>query len=137
MFDRHNLDVVARAQRTVIVHQVLRNNETRNTLGAGRRIRGAGKNKMHDVLGHVVFAEGDVNLRSGNAIGAITMRNRFGAHGTNIRTSLRFGEVHGAGPFAGDHALQILLFLLFVAVMHEQINCTLRKKRCHRERHVR
>ncbi|CAB4998769.1 unannotated protein [freshwater metagenome] len=137
MFDRHNLDVVARAKRTVVVHQVLRHDETRDALGAGRRIGSSRKNEMNDVLGHVVFAERDVNLRAGNAIGAISVRNRFGAHRANIGTSLWFGEVHGAGPFTSDHALQVLLFLLFIAVMHEQINCALREQRCHRERHVR
>jgi hypothetical protein len=102
VFDRHAMRVVARAQRTVGVDQELRHDEQRDALHARRRVRRARQHEVDDVLGHVVFAVGDEDLGAEDLIGAVALRLGAGAHGGQVGAGLRFGQVHGAGPFAGD-----------------------------------
>ncbi len=113
VFDRHAGHVVAIADRSVVVHEELRNDEQRDPLGAGGRSGDAGQHQVDDVLGHVVFAEADVDLGAGDQVGAVALR--FGLRGaqTDVGAGLRLGEVHGSGPLAGHELAEIglLLFL--------------------------
>ena len=58
LLDADAFDVVAFAERTVLVDQEFRHQEQRNALGAGRRIRQTRQHQMDDVFGQVVFAVG-------------------------------------------------------------------------------
>ena len=63
--------VVARAQRAVLVDEILRHHEQRDAARAGRRIGQARQHQMHDIVGHLVIAVGDENLGAEDAVGAV------------------------------------------------------------------
>ena len=67
--------VVARAQRAVGVDQKLRHQEQRDAARAGRRIGQARQHEMDDVVGQIVLAIGDEDLRAGDAVGAVAGRS--------------------------------------------------------------
>ena len=91
---------------------------------------------MHDLLGHVVLTPGDVDLLAGDRVGAIVVGHGLRRERTDVGAGLRFGEVHGAGPFAGDHLGQVGILLLVAAVVQEGIDRTLGQQRAQRESHV-
>ena len=62
---------------------------------------------MHDVVGHVVLAKGDVNLGAKHFVGAIRLRLGAGPHHRQIRTGLRLGQVHRAGPFTAHQFFKV------------------------------
>src|SRR5690606_28810554 len=104
---REALDAVAVTQRTVLVHHALGNDETGDSAGA---LRGAGRtrqNQVNDLLAQVVLAEADEDLLAADLVGSVVLRHRAGGECTDIRPSLRFGQVHGAGPFAAHHVGQV------------------------------
>ena len=131
VFNRNALDIVVPTKRAVIVQQVFRNNETRNSLCSWGCIRGAGQHQVNDVFGHVVFAKRDVNLGSGDVVGPIDILDCLGAHCTNIATRIWLGEVHRARPFASNHLGQIGHSLVFTTVIHQRINRTLGQQGAH------
>ena len=67
----------------------------------------AGQHQVDDVLGHVVLTPGDEDLGAENLVGAIGLRLGTRTHQGQVRTRLRLGQVHGAGPFAGDQVFQV------------------------------
>ena len=101
------IDVVARTQRAVGVDHEFRNQEQRNPLGARGRIGQARQHEMHDVIGHVVVAIGDEDFGALDAIGAVISALGAGAQRADVGAGLRLGELHRAGPFAGDEFFQI------------------------------
>ena len=68
VLDSRTAKVVARP-----VRQDLRHQEQRDAAGAGGRILQAGQHQMHDVVGEVVLAVGDVDLRPGDPIAAVAV----------------------------------------------------------------
>ena len=54
----------------------------------------------------------------------------------DVRPGLRLGEVHRAGPLAGDHLRQVALALLLGAEVQEHVDRALGEQRAQRERHV-
>ncbi len=91
---------------------------------------------MNDVVGEVVLAISDEDLLTEDLVGAITLRLGLGTHGGQVGTGLRLRQVHGAGPFAGDHLGQIHALLLIRAAQHERLDCTTGQHRAQREGHV-
>ena len=67
-----------------------------------RRIGQARQHEMDDVLGQVVIAIGDEDLLAGDAVVRRPRARRGGAQRAEIGARLRLGQVHRAGPFAGD-----------------------------------
>ena len=63
-----------------------------------------------------MFTRRDEDLLAGDFERAVVLRFCFGAHQAQIGAAMRFGQVHGAGPFTADHIGQIGLFLLVSAV---------------------
>src|SRR6266849_10219438 len=124
VLDAAGVDVVARAERAIGVDQEFWNQEQRNALGARRRIRQSRQHEMHDVIGHVVIAIGDENLGAGDAIAAVGSALGAGAQRADVRSRLRLGELHGAGPLAGHQLFEIDLFQLNAAVGIERLDRT-------------
>ena len=62
---------------------------------------------MDDVVGQIVLAVGDEDLLAGDAIGAVGRALGAGAHRADIGARLRLGQVHRAGPLAGDELLEV------------------------------
>ena len=97
----HTTQIVARAERAIIIDQELRHREQRDAARTFGRIGQAREHQMHDVVGHVVLTIGDEDLLTADEI-VRALRHGARAHGAEIGTGLRLGEVHGASPGAGD-----------------------------------
>ena len=101
LLERQGAHAVAFAQRAVSLEQHLRHQEERDAAHPRRRVRQPGEDEVHDVLGHVVIAVGDENLLAAHPV-RVAVRNGGRADEREVRPGLRLGEVHGAGPGAGD-----------------------------------
>ena len=84
VLDAARIDVVARAQRAVGIDQEFRNQEQRNAPGARGRIGQAREHEMHDVVGHVVVAIGDEDLRALDAVAAVGRALGAGAQRADV-----------------------------------------------------
>jgi len=100
VFDGVAIDAVALAGLALRVGQALGHHEQRNPARAGRGVGQAGQHHVHDVGGQVVLARGDEHLAAADAVGAVAVRFGPGAQQPQVGAGLRFGQAHGAGPFA-------------------------------------
>ena len=91
------------------VDQELRHDEQRDALDAFRRVRRAREHEVDDVLGVVVLAVGDEDLLAEELVRAVALRHGARAHRREVGARLRLGQVHRAGPRAGDHLRQVTL----------------------------
>ena len=91
---------------------------------------------MHDVLGEIVLAGRDEDLRAGDHVAAVALRHGLAAQHSEIGAAMRFGEVHGAGPGAGNHLRQVGGFLLGRTVHIDRGDRPLSEARIHGEGHV-
>jgi hypothetical protein len=64
-------DVVALPRRAVVVDAALRHDEEREALGAGGRAVDAREHEVHDVVGEIVIARGDEDLRAADRVAAV------------------------------------------------------------------
>ena len=85
----------------------LRHQEERDAPGARRAVRQPRQHQVADVLGDVVVAPGDEDLLPGDRVGAVAVRLGARAHRADVRARLRLGQVHRAGPVAGDELRQV------------------------------
>ena len=136
VFDGDATGVVARAERAVGIHQELGHQEQRNALHPGRRIGQAGEHEMDDVVRHVVVAVGDENLLAENAVAAIGLRLGAGADQRQVGAGLRLGQVHRAGPFAGDHLFQVDRLQLVAGADQQRLDSAGGEQRAERERQI-
>eukprot|EP01022_Parablepharisma_sp_SALTPOND_P004193 TRINITY_DN118_c0_g1_i10.p1 TRINITY_DN118_c0_g1~~TRINITY_DN118_c0_g1_i10.p1 ORF type:complete len:1227 (-),score=392.65 TRINITY_DN118_c0_g1_i10:741-4421(-) len=122
VLDGHALHVVACAQRTIGIDQELGHDEQRNALHALGRIGGTGQHEVDDVLGHVVLTVGDEDLGTEDLVGTVALRHGAGTHQGQVGTGLRLGQVHRAGPLAGDEVGDVGFLLLQGAGRHQGFN---------------
>ena len=137
VLDAARVNVVAGAERAVGVDEKFRNQEQRNALGAGGRIGQSREHEMHDVVGHVVIAIGDEDLGAGDAIAAIGGAFGAGAQCADIRSRLRLGQLHGAGPFARHQLLEIDFLQVLAAVRVKRFDGAQRQQRAEAEGDIR
>ena len=136
LFERAARHAVARAGRAVGLQQELRRDEQGNSLGAFRRAFDARQHEMDDVGGKVVLAGRNEDLGAGDLVAAVRLLHRLGAQQPQVRAAMRLGEVHRAGPFAGDHLRQVRGLDRIVAVGDQRRDRALGQPRIHREGHV-
>ena len=84
---------------------------------------------------HVVVAEGDEYLLSGNEIVAV-IRPGLTSHQSQVGARLRFGEVHGAGPLAAHQPGQECLAQLLAGVQFQRVQRSLTQQRTQRQGQV-
>src|SRR5690606_5317107 len=118
------------------VRQELGNDEQGDTLGALRRIGQTGQNDVDDVLGHVVLASRNKNLGTGDVVAAVCIRLSLGTQNTQVRTTVRLSQTHGASPDTGNQLGQINALLLFGAVGFHSGNSAVAQARIHTPRPV-
>ena len=128
--------VVARAQRPIWAHEVLRHQEQRDAARAGRRVRQAGEDEMDDVVGHLVVAVGDEDLGAENAVGAVALPLGAGLELAQVGARMRLSEVHGAGPLAGHHLRQVGAFQLVAALQLQRVDGPVGEQRAQAEGEV-
>ncbi len=133
VFERVDEDIVAGAERTIGVHQEFRDEEERDAARSGRCIRQAGEDEVDDVVGGVVFAPGDEDLLAEDAVGAVIAAFGAALQRPDVRTGMRLGQIHRAGPFAGDQLRQVGLLQFRRAMGAERLDCTHRQRRAERE----
>ncbi len=136
VFQRTAAHCVARANGAIGVWQELWNDEQRDAFGASRSIRQTRQYDVDDVIGHVVFAGRDEDLGAGNFVGTVGLRLGLGAQHAQVGAAVRFGQAHGAGPFAGDQFGQIGFLLLRGAVLGDGVHRTVRQAWVHAPRPV-
>ena len=77
---------------------------------------------MNDVVGVVVLAVGDEDLAAVKLVGAVALRDRPSAHRSEVRAGLRLGQIHRAGPFAGDHLGQVRALEIIRAIELDRLD---------------
>ena len=135
VFDRRTHQIVPVPGCAVRIDQELRRHEQRNATRARRRIRQACQHEVDDVLGDVVLAPGDEDLRPEQAI-AVAVRLRPRADRGQVGPRARFGQVHRAGPLARDHFGQITLLQLVGRMVRQCLDRAHRQHLTQRERQV-
>ena len=107
------------AQRSILVHQELGDNEHRKAFGARSGALGSSQHEVDDVLGGVVLAAGDESFDALDVPGAVAGRYRLCGAGPDIGSGVRLRQDHGAGPPLFEHpAGQPLLILIALFVEH-------------------
>ncbi len=127
---------VALAYFTVRIRQELGHDEQGDTLGASRRVGQLGQYQVNDVFRHVVLTARDEDLGAGHLVGTVSLRHSAGFNQTQVGTTVRLGQAHGAGPSAGGQLVQVQLFLLVGAVRSDRRSTTVGQTRVHAERVV-
>ena len=127
---------VAGPDRAIGVGQELRHDEERDAAHAGRRAFDAGQDQVDDVLGQVVFAAADPDLLAGDAVGPIRLGNRLAAQKTEVRATLRLGQVHRAAPFGARQTGQVEGLLLVRPALGDGRIGPVRQAGVHGKRHV-
>ena len=97
----------------------------------------AGEHEMDDVFGEIVLTGGNENLGARDLVTAVGLLDGLGAQQAQIRAALRFGEIHGAGPFTGNHLRHEHLLLLGFAMHDQRRGRPHRQAAIHGERHIR
>ena len=122
VFEADAAQVVARAECAVGFDHEFRHEEQRDAARAERRFGQARQDEMDDVLRRVVFAPGDEDLRAGDFVAAVGLLDGFRFQRADVGAGMRFGQVHRAGPFAGDELGQIRLLLFRRAVRGQRFD---------------
>ncbi len=129
-------DSIALADAAVVAGKVLRHDKERYALRARRRVRQARQHDVHDVLGQVVFARRDEDLRAGDAVGAVRGRFGVGLQEAEIGAAVRLGQAHRAGPAAADQRLHEHGLLFLGAVRVDGLHRAVGEAGVHRPRPV-
>ena len=74
---------------------------------------------MDDVLRYVVLTPGDENLGAVNAV-VLALRHGARAHCRQVRSCLRFRQIHGSGPFSRHQIGQEGVFLQIRPMPHQR-----------------
>jgi len=126
VLDRHTGHIIRCAGLAVRIKMIFGDDEQRNAARAFGRSRGAGQHQVDDIVGQIMFAEGDVDLLTLDLIfaGMLAFGDRLGgrAQRANIGTGLRLGQVHRAGPGTGDQIGEIFRLLLVGAVDMDRLD---------------
>jgi hypothetical protein len=120
----------------ISIRHELRNDKQRDAFGASRCVRQAGQHDVDDVVGHVVFTGRDEDLGAGDFVGTVGLRFGLGTQHAQVGAAVRFGQAHGAGPFAGDQFGQIGFLLLWRAVLGDGVHRAVRQAWVHAPRPV-
>jgi len=128
---------VALSQRTILVDDKFRHNKERDAFDPFRTAFNAGQDKVNNVLGQILLTARDPDLLAGNFVRPIRLRHRLGLDQAEIGSALRFGQVHGASPFAGRHFRTILGSLFVRTTGHQGFERARSQPRIHRKCHIR
>ncbi len=90
---------------------------------------------MNNVVGHLVLAPGNEDLRSGNPV-VVALWHGASLESANIRTGVRLCHVHGAGPLTADHFRQVCLLLRLCSVMDQKVDSAMGEHRAQTERKI-
>ena len=135
VLERGAAEIVAGAERAVRLQQNLRHDEERDAARARRRIGQPRQHQVDDVRRVVVLAVGDEDLLPGDPV-VIALRHGAGPDLAEIGARLRLGQVHGTGPFAGDHLRQEEALLLGRAMRRKRLDGAVVEQGAQREGQV-
>ena len=136
VFDADGAHAVASAQAAVCVHQIFRHDKHRHALHARRGIGQAREHQMDDVFRHFLIAPSDEDFLTAEGIRAVFLRHGTGGDMVQIRTRLRFAQIHRSRPFATAHFRQVGLFLLLAAMFEQRVHRPQRQHRHQRQGEV-
>ena len=136
MFEGDRLDVVHRAGLAMLVEQEFGYEKHRDASGASGRIRSPREHRVNYVLCQVLVAPGNEDLGAEKPVCPVTLLDRLGSEGADIRTCLRLGQVHCPAPLATDQLLHVELFEVGARVSLERLHQPVGEHRAQRECHV-
>jgi len=122
LLERAALELVALADAAVVVHQELGYDEQRDALDVVGRARALGEHEVDDVLGKVMLARRDEDLGPGDRITAVRIFLGLRLQKPEVGAAMRLGQVHRAGPAAGNHRRHIFLLELVAALDQQRCN---------------
>ena len=131
MLDTGAFQIITAAIRQEFWHQ-----KQGDTFGSSGRIRQPRQHEVNDIVCNIMFAPGDEYLGPLDAVAAIPTRFGPAAQRPDIGAGLRFGEVHGSGPFAAHHPGQIVGLLTVRSMRLHRLNRALGQHHAEREGHV-
>ncbi len=133
VLDRGGLDVVRLAERAVVVHPHLRDDEERDAPGAGRRAFDAGEHEVDDVVGEVVITGRDPTLGPLDRVDVAleVLGARLG--GADVRAGVGLGEAHRPGELPGDHGGKKALAVFGQREARNHVGGAVREARVHVE----
>jgi hypothetical protein len=106
VLDRGGDDVVRLAERAVLVHPHLGNDEEREPLRPGGRALDAREHEVHDVVAEVVVARRDPALGAGDRVDVALEVPRAGLGRADVGAGVRLGETHRPREAAVHHRRQ-------------------------------
>ena len=136
LFKTNAAQGVAFTRFSIRIKKEFRHQEQRDALGACRGVLQARQHEMDDILSHIVIAPGDVDFLARDRETAIFIRLSFGFERADIAACLRLGQVHRAGPFAGDEFGKIGRTLRIRAVRQQGFDSPEAQHWAKPERHV-
>ena len=137
VLDRMHAHVVAPPGPAVGAGEELGDQEERDALGSGRRVRKPSQHHVDDVVGEIVLAVGDEDLLAHDPVAAVGGSLGARAQGADVGAGLRLGELHGAHPFARDQPGQIGALELVGAVRDQRVDRRHGEQRAEAEGHGR
>jgi hypothetical protein len=120
VFDGAALHAIPFADAAVLLREKFGHHEQADAFDALGCVGQARQHQVNDVFGQIVFAGGDENLRTAQAIAAIGSRLRLGAQQPEIGAAMGLGQTHGAGPAAIHQFRQVQVLELGRAVALER-----------------
>ena len=136
VLERDRPQIVARAERAVVVDQHLGYEEQGNALHARRTAFDPGEDEVDDIFRIVLVAEGDEDLLAVDAE-PVAVAHRLRPQCADIGAGMGLGQVHGAGPFAGHQLGQVSRLLFRGAVGADRLDGADRQHRAQRPARVR
>ena len=127
---------VRRSSGAFLRRQALRHEKHADALRAGGRVGQTREHEVDDVVGEIVLAGRDEDLRAGDEIRTVARGDGARANQAEVGAGVRLGEAHRARPRAVDELRQEALLELFVAPPLERAHGAVREQRIHAEREV-
>ena len=99
--------MIALPQAAVLIYQELWYNEQRYAFDAFWSARNFGQYQVDNVFRQIMVTGGNEYLLAGDGIAAVLLRFSLGTHQAEVGATMRFGQIHRAGPFTADEFGQI------------------------------
>ena len=136
VLDRSARHPVRRSGRALVRRQPLRHQEQTDALRPRRRVRQPSEHEVDDVVGEIVLAGRDEDLRPGHEVGAVAGWSGARADHAEVRSGVWLGETHGACPRAVHQLRKETGLELVVAPLLERTDGPVREQRVHAEGQV-
>ena len=131
VLDARNVHVVEVAHHAFVAHRALGHKEEGDAFRASRCARQPREHAVDDVLGHVVLAARDEDLRARDGVRPIAVVLGLSGDLAEVGSALWLGQTHGACEFSTHQRRQILVLEGRGAVREDRVDRALGEAREH------